>query len=95
MAVKITPVNGCAFLCFPGMANLLVYELSTRFNYTVEQTSSSFTDNTFYSNRALFYGDVLFCPDLPEEDPSAVSEENIGRTEAGESEAVHLWTRGI
>lgn len=64
MAVKITPVNGCAFLCFPGMANLLVYELSARFNYTVEQTSSSFTDNAFYSNRALFYGDVLFCPDF-------------------------------
>lgn len=69
MSVRIEKKSGTAFLAFPEMREILVSELSERFNYGTVASASTIKGTVFRAENIEWYGDLLYCPDfVPEKD---------------------------
>ncbi|MBR1715198.1 MAG: SAM-dependent methyltransferase [Treponema sp.] len=66
MPVSVRKLGGRAFLAFPEMRNMLLSELVGRFGYGSFSDSATIEGRTFVQRNAVWYGDLLYCPDFDE-----------------------------
>ncbi|MCR5126130.1 MAG: SAM-dependent methyltransferase [Treponema sp.] len=66
MSISVKKLPGKAFLAFPEMRNMLVSELVNRFHYGKFSDSATIEGRTFVEKNAVWYGDLLYCPDFDE-----------------------------
>lgn len=69
-------IPGRAFLAFPDMRGLLVSELVGRFGYGSFSDSATIEGRTFVKEGAVWYGDLLYCPDFDDAVDESLRDEN-------------------
>lgn len=74
MPISVKNLKGRAFLAFPEMKNMLTSELVNRFGYGKFSESATIEGRVFVEKNAVWYGDLIYCPDFDE----VVSEELRG-----------------
>ena len=102
MPVCIEKLSGRAFLAFGEMKNLLEKELATRFDYGKIQNSPTISNFSFSTKDALWYGDLLYCPNFNESEnpywartvmlePMLINFESIGEAAKSLKEIQRNW----
>lgn len=64
MPVRITKLQGTAFLAFPGCKDLLASELTSRFNYGTIRAAATVEGRVFSAKNCQWFGEMLYCPDF-------------------------------